>query len=69
MVVVVMPAECVVLSKPLKKDRKDRAALSRDSRAMQVRLLELRTAIESGEYGVSAAELTDALLRAARSAN
>jgi hypothetical protein len=45
------------------------AAFRRSSSPKQVRLIELRRAIESGEYRVSAADLADALRRAAGSVN
>ena len=41
----------------------------RNSQSRRIRLIELRKAIESGEYHVPAAALADALLYAARSAN
>jgi anti-sigma28 factor (negative regulator of flagellin synthesis) len=45
------------------------SARPRRSRARQARLLELRSAIEGGDYRVPAADLADALLHAAHSAN
>lgn len=69
MVAVVPSASGVVLPDCVNEVVNEKSVLPRGSRARRVRLVELRRAIESREYQVPAADLADALLHAARSAN
>jgi anti-sigma28 factor (negative regulator of flagellin synthesis) len=69
MVVVVPATEGLILPDSQNRVANESPSLRQSSRARRERLIELRNAIASGEYRVSAANLADALLRSARSAN
>ena len=69
MVAVVPAAEDVALPDSLREVETAGAALPRSSWSKRVRLIELRKAIEGGEYHVPATALAGALQRSARSAN
>lgn len=69
MVVDVPAAEGLVVSDCVIEVANETLVAPRTSRAKRARLIELRKAIARGEYQVSAADLADALLHAARSAN
>jgi hypothetical protein len=69
MVAVVPSVEGFVLPDSVNEVANEMLVLSGGSRAKRARLIELRRAIEGGEYRVPAADLADALLHTSGSAN
>lgn len=69
MVAVGLTAQSFALSPSLNGAGNEAVVPACSAGARRMRIQGLRRAIESGEYHVSAADLADALLRAARSSN